>query len=162
MKITLRTAEAQDLAAITALEAACFPPAEAADYVSIRDRLAIYPQHFWLLELDGKIVSMVNGLVTDIPKLEDAMYEDSSLHNEAGQWQMIFGVDTHPDYQKQGLAAMTLRRFIQEAKKQGRKGIVLTCKERLLHYYKKFGFVNEGVSQSSHGGAVWYDMRLTF
>ena len=26
----------------------------------------------------------------------------------------------------------------------------------------KLGFVNEGVSGSVHGGAVWYQMRLTF
>ena len=39
---------------------------------------------------------------------------------------------------------------------------LITCKDRLVHYYEKFGFVNEGKSASVHGGAVWYDMRLTF
>ena len=39
---------------------------------------------------------------------------------------------------------------------------VLTCKEALVHYYAKFGFVNEGVSGSTHGGVVWYQMRLKF
>ena len=28
--------------------------------------------------------------------------------------------------------------------------------------YEKFGFMNEGISESVHGGAVWYQMRLTF
>ena len=37
---------------------------------------------------------------------------------------------------------------------------MLTCKDKLLHYYAKFGFVNEGVSASTHGGVVWYQMRL--
>lgn len=45
---------------------------------------------------------------------------------------------------------------------QGRRGLVLTCKDRLVHYYAKFGFVSEGVSASTHGGVVWYQMRLTF
>ena len=27
-----------------------------------------------------------------------------------------------------------------------------------MHYYAKFGFVNEGVSGSTHGGVVWYQM----
>jgi hypothetical protein len=31
-----------------------------------------------------------------------------------------------------------------------------------VHYYAKFGFVNEGVSGSTHGGVVWYQMRLKF
>ena len=53
-------------------------------------------------------------------------------------------------------------RVIADAKAQGRKGCVLTCKDKLLHYYGKLGFVNEGVSQSTHGGVVWYEMRLTF
>lgn len=45
---------------------------------------------------------------------------------------------------------------------RGCAGLVLTCKEHLLHYYAKFGFVSEDVSHSTHGGAVWYQMRLTF
>ena len=53
--------------------------------------------------------------------------------------------------------------MIAEARSQGRDGLVLTCKDRLVHYYAKFGFLNEGVSgKSTHGGAVWNQMRLTF
>lgn len=51
---------------------------------------------------------------------------------------------------------------IADARAQGRKGLVLTCKDRLVHYYAKLGFVSEGVSGSTHGGVVWYQMRLTF
>ena len=40
---------------------------------------------------------------------------------------------------------------------------VLTCKERLIAYYAKFGFVAEGVSEkSTHGNVRWHQMRLTF
>ncbi len=42
------------------------------------------------------------------------------------------------------------------------KGLVLTCKDKLIHYYAKFGFENEGVSESTHGDVVWNKMRLTF
>ncbi|WP_330427550.1 hypothetical protein [Roseburia sp. OM02-15] len=31
-----------------------------------------------------------------------------------------------------------------------------------LHYYSKFGFENEGLSGSDHGGATWYQMGITF
>lgn len=44
----------------------------------------------------------------------------------------------------------------------GRAGVVLTCKERLIPYYERFGFRNEGLSASTHGGETWYQMRLTF
>ena len=59
-------------------------------------------------------------------------------------------------------AGQLLQQAIADARAQGRKGLVLTCKEALVHYYAKFGFVNEGVSGSTHGGVVWYQMRLKF
>ena len=159
----IRTAVMADLPAVTAVEAACFPAAEAATEADFAKRLAVYPNHFWLLEEDdGTLVSFVNGLVTDEPLLRDEMYADASLHNEHGVWQMIFGVNTLPEYRRLGLAEQVLRQVIADAKAQGRKGCVLTCKDKLLHYYGKLGFVNEGVSQSTHGGVVWYEMRLTF
>ena len=132
----IRTAQQADLKALAAVEAACFPPAEAADEASIARRLAVYPNHFWLLEDEGTLVSFVDGMVTDEPKLRDEMYENAALHDEHGAWQMIFGVNTLP--------------------------AVLTCKEELIHYYAAFGYRCEGVSGSTHGGVVWYDMRLTF
>ena len=159
----IRTAVLADLPAVTAVEAACFPAAEAATEADFAKRLAVYPNHFWLMEDDnGSLVSFVNGLVTDEPHLRDEMYADAELHNESGAWQMIFGVNTLPAYRRRGMAEQVLRQVITDAKAQGRKGCVLTCKDKLLHYYGKLGFVNEGVSQSTHGGVVWYEMRLTF
>ena len=158
----LRTATARDLDALTAVEAACFPAAEAATREELAERLRAYGDHFWLL-FDGEtLVSFVDGMVTDLPDLTDEMYADTSFHNENGAWQMIFGVNTLPAYRKQGFAGQLLERAIADAKAQGRKGLVLTCKDRLVHYYAKFGFVNEGVSESVHGGVTWYQMRLTF
>ena len=159
----IRTATPADLAAVTAVEAACFPPAEAAGEADFAARLNAYPQHFWLLEADdGTLVSFVDGMVSDEPTLRDEMYENAALHNEHGAWQMIFGVNTLPRYRRRGYAGQLLRRAIEDARSQGRKGCVLTCKEALVHYYETFGFVSEGRSLSTHGGAVWYDMRLTF
>ena len=160
--MNIRNATMEDLEILTAIEAACFPPAEAATRESFAKRLAVYPNHFWLLEEDGQVVSFVNGMVTDEPLLRDEMFEDSALHNEDGAWQMIFGVNTLPEYRRRGLAGVLLERAAADARAQGRKGCVLTCKDRLIHYYEKFGYRNEGVSQSVHGGVVWYDMRLTF
>ena len=158
----IRTATIKDLKKVTEVEASCFPPAEAASEQSFADRLAVYADHFWLLEKDGELVSFVNGMVTDEPDLADEMYSNASMHKETGKWQMIFGVNTLPQYRRQGFAEMVLNQVIADAREQGRKGLVLTCKEHMLHYYAKFGFVNEGLSESSHGDAVWYQMRLSF
>ena len=158
----IRTADAADLAAIAAVEAACFPAAEAATEADFAARLAVYPNHFWLLEEDGTLISFIDGMVTDEPVLRDEMYENAALHHESGAWQMIFGVNTLPEYRKRGCAGRVMERVIADARTQGRKGCVLTCKAALVHYYEKFGYVNEGRSDSTHGGAEWYDMQLTF
>ena len=157
----IRTAVPADLQGIVNIEAECFPAAEAATEASLSGRLAFYPNHFWV-QLDGnRMIGFVNGMVTDEPDLRDEMYEDASLHNENGAWQMIFGVNTIPECRKKGYAGQLIRCAIEQAKKEGRKGLVLTCKDKLLHYYENFGFVNEGVSKSVHGNVVWYQMRLT-
>ena len=39
------------------------------------------------------------------------------------------------------------------------KGIVLTCKEHLIPFYSEFGFVDEGISSSTHGNVLWHQMR---
>lgn len=158
----IRNATMDDLQAIAAVEAACFPAAEAATVEEFAERLAHYADHFWLLYGQGELVAFVDGFCTDTPDLTDEMYADAALHDENGAWQMIFGVNTLPRCRCRGYAGLLLQRAIADARAQGRKGLVLTCKEKLLHYYAKFGFVNEGVSGSTHGGVVWYQMRLRF
>jgi len=158
----IRYGKLGDLAALAAVEALCFPPAEAATEESLRDRLLHYGGHFWLLFEGETLVSFVDGMVTDEKDLTDEMYENAALHNEKGAWQMIFGVNTIPTHRRRGCAGLLLRRAIADAAAQGRKGLVLTCKEELLEYYGRFGFVSEGISASVHGNVVWYQMRLTF
>ncbi|MGN0988600.1 MAG: GNAT family N-acetyltransferase [Otoolea sp.] len=161
-ELFLRTAVLEDAKEIAAVEAECFPAAEAATERSIRERLEVYPNHFWLLTDEEKIVGFVNGMVTEEPDLTDEMYENAEMHREDGRWQMIFGVDTIPEYRRRGCAGRLLRQAIADARAQGRDGLVLTCKERLIPYYARFGFRNEGISESVHGNAVWYQMRLSF
>ena len=158
----IRHATEADTDALAAMEAACFLPAEAATREAIRERVARYGDHFWLLMDGDALMSFVDGMVTDERDLRDEMFENTALHDEAGAWQMIFGVNTLPAYRRQGCAARLIERAIDDARAQGRKGLVLTCKERLVHYYAKFGFLDEGVCDSTHGGAVWRQMRLTF
>ena len=162
MNYTIRKGTIQDAEALAAVEAECFPKAEAATAEQIRERLASYPNHFLLMVVEDKVVGFIDGMVTDDKDLADEMYADATLHNEKGAWQMIFGLNTIPAYRCLGLAGKLIEAFQQQAKEEGRKGIVLTCKDRLVHYYAKFGFENEGKSDSTHGDVVWYQMRNTF
>lgn len=159
----IRYAKMEDVAAIAAVEAECFPPAEAATEKEFTERVRYYGNHFWIMFEQEKLIAFVDGFVTDEQDLTDEMYENAAMHNENGAWQMIFGVNTLPDYRKHGYAGELIRRAIEDAKQQGRKGLVLTCKEKLLSYYAKFGFFDEGVSEkSTHGNVVWHQMRLIF
>ena len=151
-----------DLDDITSVESVCFPVLEAATKEEFEQRIKYYGNHFWLMFDEGKLIAFVDGFVTDEADLTDDMYENASMHNENGAWQMIFGVNTLPSYRKHGYAGELIKRAITDAKEQGRKGLVLTCKDRLISYYARFGFKNEGVSESVHGNVVWNQMRLTF
>ncbi|MBQ7219534.1 MAG: GNAT family N-acetyltransferase [Synergistaceae bacterium] len=158
----IRTATMQDLDEIARVEAECFPESEAATREQFAGRLRHYASHFWLMFAGEKLIAFADGMVSSEADLTDEMYSHPEMHDESGKWQMIFGVNTLPEYRRKGCAGELIFRVIADAREQGRAGVVLTCKDRLVQWYAKFGFVNEGVSESVHGGAVWYQMRLTF
>ena len=161
-EIVIRQAALADLDAVTELERQCFPAAEAASRNAFAYRLHSFPECFWFAEASGQIVSMINGMTTESRDLTDEIYEDTALYSAGGAWLMLFGVATNPVYQKQGLSSQLMNHVIEEMKRKGKCGIVLTCKKDLLPFYQRFGFVSEGISNSLHGGAVWYQMRLDF
>ena len=158
--LEIRNAGIKDLDRIYELETACFSPAEAATYEALKQRLEVFPNHFWLLERDGELVAMVNGMTTNNEKLEDRMYRDASLHNEDGKYQMMFGVETRPDQRRKGYASILMKEAIKDCRNDSRKGVILTCKEEHIPFYEKLGFVNKGVADSNHANEVWYLMEL--
>ena len=77
---------------------------EAATKEEFEQRLSHYADHFWLMFEDDKLIAFVDGMVTDQADLTDEMYENASMHQEDGAWQMIFGVNTLPAYRNHGYA----------------------------------------------------------
>ena len=120
----IRTATIADLTQIAAVEAECFPAAEAATKEEFAERIKYYGNHFWLMFEDEKLIAFVDGFVTDKPDLTDEMYERAEMHDENGAWQMIFGVNTIPAYRKHGYAGQLLQCAIEDARKTGEEG---TC-----------------------------------
>lgn len=158
----IRHAAIEDLEQIAGVEAACFPPAEAASREAFRERLLTYPDHFWLLFEGEKLISFVDGFVSDERELTDEMFARADGHTPQGKWQMIFGVNTLPAYRGRGYASLLLKEAIREAREDGREGVILTCKEEKIPFYARLGFVNKGESSSAHGGAKWLQMELVF
>ena len=158
----IRKAHKGDLKEIIKIESICFPSAEAASEEVIKERFEAFGENFLVAVEDEKVVGFINGCTTDKASLPDKLYHDVRLHNPNGKFQTVFGLDVLPQYRNKGIAALLLEEFISISKKRGKNGMVLTCKDHLVHYYEKFGFKHEGVSLSSHGGAKWNDMILLF
>ena len=158
--LTVRPAKLEDLDRCAEVEAACFPPEQAASRASIRDRIAAYPKSFLVGELDGVIVGYAMGPAIDAPTIADEMFADVSCHDPGNPYQSVFSLAVHPDFQRRGYGRVLLDALIWQARQNGRKAVVLTCRDAKLAYYQSFGFENQGVSASVHGGVVWYDMTL--
>lgn len=156
---TIRPVTPEDLDGVTAVEAACFPPAEAASRERFARRIAQFPDRFFVACSAGRIIGLANGCRSDRPQIDDAMFE-SGAHVPDGLYQMIFGLAVLPEFQHRGVAAALLRQMIASSHTLGLASIALTCKAEKIGYYARFGFVAQGVSASVHGGAVWYDMAL--
>ena len=43
---------------------------------------------------EEKLIAFVDGMVTNQEDLTDEMYEKAEMHDEKGEWQMIFGVNS--------------------------------------------------------------------
>jgi len=157
----IRKATMEDLNQIVAIASLCFPSNEIILKKTLKERLEVYSDYFWLLKEDRKIIGFIDGLVTDYTNLTDEMYKNPNLHNENGEWQMIFDICILPKYRKRCYAEKLLNQVISDVKPY-RHGLVLTCKDEFIHYFKKFGFKNEGVSESTYMGEVSYLMRLEF
>lgn len=158
--INIRNVQRKDTECVAAIEAICFPKAEAASGDALAARIAAFPESFLVAEADGEVIGFINGCATDSAVIYDELYYAAKLHRPMGKNLAVFGLDVVPEYQRQGVAAQLMNRFIQLGRKSGHKNIILTCKQQLIHYYEKFGYVNLGISQSTHGGAQWFDMTL--
>lgn len=158
----IRTAEPEDAEAAWEIETRCFPPLEAAGREIIRERIEAFPDSFLVAEKEGKLIGFINGCVTNQRTIEDSMFAGTGCHDPEGMYQAIFGLDVVPEHQGHGVAAALMETLIERAREQGKRGLILTCKERLIPFYARFGYRNLGLSRSVHGQAVWYDMILEF
>lgn len=163
MECRIRKIRADEIPSVAAIEAACFPAAEAASTEQIAARYEVFPECFWGAETeDGKLAGFVDGCRTDEPDLPDSFYADVSCHRPDGKWQTVFGLNVLPDCRHRRIATHLMMEMIAETDRRGMKGVVLTCKDHMMPFYDSLGFRWKGVSASTHGGAKWNDMLLVF
>jgi len=157
---TIRSAKSTDIVRMAEIEALCFSVAEAASLTSFKQRFAVFPECYFVLEVDELVVGHVNGCIYHSPELPDALYADPTLHCSDGKYQTVFGLAVDPKFQGNGYAFALMEHFVHFSYRLGHEGMVLTCKDHLVSFYQRLGFVHQGVSKSSHGGAQWNDMLL--
>jgi len=159
MMYNIRNVTSSDLEQVTALEKICFPPAEAASKEAFAYRIGAFPERFFVAEEEGRIIGLINGCASNQMTITDDLFEPQG-HEPDGKNQMIFGLAVHPDCQRQGIGTVMMEHMISFCKRTSMERVILTCKEEKISYYERFGYENQGISVSTHGGVVWYDMVL--
>jgi ribosomal protein S18 acetylase RimI-like enzyme len=160
-EVVIRNVQPKDLEECYVVEIATFPPEEAAVKETIQLRIDNFPEGFFVAELDGRVVGMVNGASTEKDDISDEELKQLIGHDIHGKNMVIFALGVLPEFQRQGIAKQLALRFIEEAKKRGKHNVLLMCKTHLIDYYKRLGFEYAGLSKSTHGGAEWHNMRLS-
>jgi len=159
-ELRIRNARESDLDACFEVETACWPPEEAALEETIARRIRVFPQGFFVAEMDDRVVGMLNSCSTDRDDLGDEELKQLIGHNANGRNMVVFALGVLPAYRKRGVAAELMRRFITFAEGLQKRKVLLICKSDLVPYYERFGFVHSGLSRSTHGGAAWQQMAL--
>lgn len=159
-KFEFRNIRADEAKQAAEIERICFPPNEACSEKMMRERVAKAPDLF-LVAVDrqtGKIAGFLNGLATDEFSFRDEFFTDANLHNPNGRNIMLLGLDVLPEYRRRGLARELMYEYLRREREKERRIILLTCLASKVKMYKKMGFRDEGLADSSWGGEKWHEM----
>ncbi len=160
-KFIFRDIEHSEMKQVVMIEQICFPPNEACSEESMIKRIEA-AQDLFLVAVDrntGKVAGFLNGIATDEDRFRDAFFTDARLHNPKGRNIMLLGLDVLPEYQRQGLGRELVYQYLRREREKFRKEVVLTCLEPKVNMYKKFGFVDRGIANSTWGGEEWHEMN---
>ncbi len=161
VSIVYRSAQLQDLPAIMVIENAGFTPEEAATEAAMRQRILAYPDTFIVAVEAGTLLGYIVGPAIDQRYLADDLFEHAVANSVSAPYQAVLSLAVAPKARHRRLGSHLLRALKQVAAAQHRQAITLTCLQRLVPFYEGNGYVNEGVSASSHAGEVWYNLVLT-
>jgi ribosomal protein S18 acetylase RimI-like enzyme len=156
--LKIRNVKREDLPELLVLEHLCFTKEEAATKEAFEKRIQFIPDSFFVAEVDGVIVGLVNGPVIQTAFITDDLFGDIKANQATGGHQTILGLAVSPHFHNRGIASALLVHLEKEARANKRETMTLTCKENLIPFYEKHGFNDCGVSNSEHGGEIWYNM----
>jgi len=153
------------LHAAHAIEAASYPPDEAASRANLELRLTQASDYFWgafeeSAEEDGAgtLRGYVCGTLTSADRLTD---KSMATHEPLGTTLCIHSVVVAEPFRRKGLGGWILRLYLDRVAAAGHATqALLLCKERLEPFYAAAGFESLGDSGVVHGADPWTLMRL--
>lgn len=159
MYITYHTPEEQDLSELMVIERLGFTPEEAATESAMKERIQVIADSFIIAKNEReKINGYVVGPVIPTRYLTDDLFERTNPNPKVGGFQSILSLVVHPDYRGKGIARKLLKELEAVCVKKKREGVTLTCLEELVPFYEENGYCNEGKSNSTHAGEVWFNL----
>lgn len=159
-KFEFRSIKEEEADQAVLIEQICFPPNEACSEKHMKERIVKAPDLF-LVAVDkktGKVAGLLNGISTDEESFRDEFFTDISLYNPDGKTVMLLGLDVLPEYRGQGLATEIVSCYTKREHENGRKKLLLTCLDGKVEMYKKMGFFDNGIANSTWGGEEWHEM----
>ncbi len=160
MEVKIRQVQEKDLEECWNIESSSYPASEAAPKERIKIRIKTYPQGFIIAELDGKVIGMINGASTNEDNIHNEKLWDMREHIENGKNIGIFSVAVLEEHRGKGISRLLMKKFIENSKKMNKEKILLFCKESMIKYYERYGFVYAGKSKAKWGESEWHDMYL--
>ncbi len=139
------------------VESACYT-SDGASREKIANRIRLFPEGFFTAKFEGKIIGIINSASTNMDDISDEELKDMVGHDKNGRNIVVFSLAVLPEFQGKGVSKLLMSRFIEASKTLKKKKILLICKTNLIDYYKKYGFLYNGKSDSTHGGFEWHEM----
>ena len=156
--ISLRNVSKTDLEQLLFIENQGFSIEEAATKEAFMERIQLIPDTFIVAEKEGEILGYINGPIINQPYITDDLFKEIKENPKRGGYQSILGLAVSKQARNQGIARGLMKKMEELVEENDREGITLTCKQELISFYEKFGFVNRGLSESKHGGVSWYNL----
>ncbi|VVO22217.1 hypothetical protein PS834_04311 [Pseudomonas fluorescens] len=159
--LTLRNATPADATRCYEIEISAYEGDEAATLEKITTRIALYPQGFLILEVDGQVMGFINGGCAHDVVMSDEAFKELLGHAADAPNVVIMSVVVDPAHQGKGYATQLMTAFVQRMRGMGKQTIHLMCKEQHVPLYARMGYQYVQPSASDHGGMAWHEMVMT-
>lgn len=157
--LIIRHVNEDDIDGCYDVESACYT-SEGATKEKVQKRIRLFPEGFLVAESKKKILGIINSASTNKENITDEKFKDMVGHDKDGKNIVIFSLAVLPEYRGNGISKRLMARFIDVSKGLKKEKILLICRSELISYYEHYGFINGGISKSTHGGFEWHEMHL--